>query len=177
MKNKMSWKARLLNIDVVIASVAMIVLVSLTFAGVIARYIVGSPFGWIEEIQAAMIIWVIFAAAGAAFRTGSHAAIEVFYEMFPAPVRKLLDVLILVITVVTLLFLAKTCMSYIQIFLRTKRTTSVLHISFVRIYSIVPFACLWQIFNYIIVCFFHYSEKEKIEAITSDEYEEAKVRS
>ncbi|MBQ3693352.1 MAG: TRAP transporter small permease subunit, partial [Synergistaceae bacterium] len=58
--NKLNWKVLLLNIDVVIASVAMCVLVALTFAGVIARYIIGSPFTWIEEIQAAMIIWVVF---------------------------------------------------------------------------------------------------------------------
>ena len=41
------------------------------------------PFTWIEEIQAAMIVWVIFGAAGAAFRTGNHAAIEVFFEFSP----------------------------------------------------------------------------------------------
>ena len=177
MQKKMSWKAKLLNIDVVIASAAMITLVALTFAGVIARYIVGSPFGWIEEIQAAMIVWVIFAAAGAAFRTANHAAIEIFYEMFPSYIRKLLDILILVVTVFTLLFLAKTCMDYIKVFMRTRRATAVLHIPFVKIYCMVPAACVWQIFNYIIVNFFHYSEKEVIEAITEEEFKEAKAES
>ena len=63
MKQQRNWRFLLLNIDVAIASIAMCVLVGLTFAGVVARYILGSPFTWIEEIQAAMIVWVIFGAA------------------------------------------------------------------------------------------------------------------
>ena len=47
MENKKNWKVMLLNIDVVIASAAMVLLVALTFSGVIARYVVGRPFGWI----------------------------------------------------------------------------------------------------------------------------------
>ena len=82
MKQQRNWRFLLLNIDVAIASIAMCVLVGLIFAGVVSRYILGSPFTWIEEIQAAMIVWVIFGAAGAAFRTGNHAAIEVFFEFF-----------------------------------------------------------------------------------------------
>ena len=56
MKQQRNWRFLLLNIDVAIASIAMCVLVGLTFAGVVARYILGSPFTWIEEIQAAMIV-------------------------------------------------------------------------------------------------------------------------
>ncbi|MFR3754014.1 MAG: hypothetical protein ACLTW9_20315 [Enterocloster sp.] len=48
----------LINLDIVIASIALVILVGCTFAGVIARYVVGKPFGWIEEIQAAFIVWV-----------------------------------------------------------------------------------------------------------------------
>ena len=39
---------------------------------------------------------------------------------------------------------------------------------------IVPLSCAWQIFNYILVNFLHYSEQETIEAITDEEFEEAK---
>lgn len=174
MDKKISWKVALLNLDVVIASVAMVLLVGLTFSGVIARYIIGAPFGWIEEVQAALIIWVVFGAAGAAFRTANHAAIEIFYEMFPAVVRKILDVFILIVSLITLLFLAKTSIAYINVFASTGRTTAVLHLSYMMIYCIVPVSCVWQIFNYIIVNFFHYSEKEVIEAISEEEFKEAK---
>ena len=173
-EKKLSWKIILLNLDVVIASVAMCVLVALTFAGVIARYVIGSPFTWIEEIQAAMIIWVVFGAAGAAFRTANHAAIEVFYEFFPNVIKKLLNVLILIITLCTLLYLGWYAIQYLKIFARSGRTTAVLHISFILIYVIVPISCVWQIFNFILVNFFGYSEATVLEEISEEDLEAAR---
>ncbi|MCD7737071.1 MAG: TRAP transporter small permease [Lachnospiraceae bacterium] len=177
MEKKTNWKVLLLNIDVVIASAAMVALVALTFAGVIARYVVGAPFGWTEEVQQALIVWVIFGAAGAAFRTANHAAIEIFYEMFPPIVQKILNIGILIVTLITLGYLGKTSISYIQVFAATGRTTAVLHLSYIMIYGIAPVSCIWQIFNFILVNFFHYTEKETIEAITDEEFEEAKEKS
>lgn len=169
-----SWKFLLLNLDVVIASIAACALVGLTFAGVVARYVIGSPFTWIEEIQATMIVWVIFGAAGAAFRTGNHAAIEVFFDFFPKPLKAAISVLIMLITIATLLFLGYLSIKYMMVFASSGRTTAVLHISYILIFCIVPVSCLWQIFNFILVNCFHYSEQETIEAITDEEFEEAR---
>ena len=173
MDKKPSAKFLLLNLDVVIASAAMCILVVLTFAGVIARYVVGHPFTWIEEIQAAMIVWVIFGAAGAAFRTANHAAIEVFYDFFPDAVKKILNILILVVTVVTLLFLGYNVLQYMKVFMKSGRTTPVLHISYVLIFSIVPVSCIWQIVNFILVNFFRYSEAVTLEEVTEEDLEKA----
>jgi len=173
MDKKPSLKFILLNLDVGIASAAMCILVVLTFMGVIARYVVGQPFTWIEEIQAAMIVWVIFGAAGAAFRTANHAAIEVFYEMFPDAVKKILNILIMIVSVITLLFLGYQVLQYIQVFMKSGRTTPVLHISYVLIYAIVPVSCVWQIVNFILVNFFHYSEAVTLEEVTDEDLEKA----
>ena len=173
MKKKTGLKYILLNLDVVIASAAMCILVALTFAGVIARYVVGKPFTWIEEIQAAMIVWVIFGAAGAAFRTANHAAIEVFYEMFPDTVKKILNVLILIISIITLVFMGYYSIQYMQVFLKSGRTTPVLHISYVLIFAIVPVSCIWQIVNFVIVNFLHYSEAVTLEEVTEEDLEKA----
>lgn len=176
MENKKNWKVMLLNIDVVIASAAMVLLVALTFSGVIARYVVGRPFGWIEEVQAALIVWVIFGASGAAYRTANHAAIEIFYEMFPKMVQKILNVFILLVSIGTLLFLAKTSIDYINMFAATGRKTAVLHLSYQLIYCLTPISCIWQLYNFVIVNFFGYSEKEVIESISEEEFEEAKKK-
>ena len=173
---KTDKKAMLLNIDVVIASVAMCALVLATFAGVIARYILCMPFGWTEEVQASLIVWVIFGAAGAAFRTGNHAAIEIFYDMFPAAIRKILNVIILAITVITICYLGYASLEYLKLFATTGRKTSVLHWSYITIYCIVPISCLWQIFNFVLTTIFGYSEQETIESITDEEFEEAKKK-
>ena len=174
MEKKPDWKFILLNLDVAVASLAMCILVVLTFAGVIARYILGSPFTWIEEIQAAMIVWVIFGAAGAAYRTANHAAIEVFFEMFPAPVKKVLNILIFIITTVILCYLGYYSIQYMKVFAQSGRTTPVLHISYILIYVIVPISCVLQVFNYILVNFFHYSEAVVLEEISEEDLKEAR---
>ena len=60
----------LLNIDIAIACTVLAILIVLTVAGVLYRYILAKPFTWLEEVQLACMVWVVFAAGGAAFRTG-----------------------------------------------------------------------------------------------------------
>lgn len=79
-KNKLSFLA---NLDVIIASVILALLIVLTFAGVIWRYIFHAPFTWLEEVQTSCMVWITFAAAGAAFRTGNHVAIEMIVDLMP----------------------------------------------------------------------------------------------
>lgn len=160
----------IINLDIMIASIALVVLITCTFSGVIARYVVGRPFGWIEEVQAALIIWVVFGAGGAAFRTGNHAAIEIFYDLFPKAGKKFLNVMIGIVVVLTLGFLCYTSVQYMQLFIQTGRTTSVLHIPYVWIYAIVPVSCILQIFNYFLVNVFGYEDES--EKLVDDEEEQ-----
>lgn len=155
----------ILNLDVIIASVALIVLITFTFGGIIMRYVVGKPLGWIEEIQLFCIVWVVFAAGGAAFRTGSHVAIEVLVEAFPKIVQKLIEVLIGIIVILTLAYLFKTSLDYMQLFIRTGRGTSVLKIPYSLIYIITPVSCILQVINYFLVCVFGYGKEERIEEV------------
>lgn len=169
MKKNSKLFRTLINLDIVIASIALVILVCCTFAGVIARYVIGSPFGWIEEVQAALIVWVVFAAGGAAFRTGNHAAIEILYDICPKSLQKILKIFIGVVVTAVLVFLCYTSIQYIQLFARTGRTTAVLDFPFVIIYLIVPFSCILQIFNYFLVNVFGY--EDEIEKLVEDEEE------
>ena len=160
----------LINLDIVIASIALVILVGCTFAGVIARYVVGKPFGWIEEIQAAFIVWVVFAAGGAAYRTGNHSAIEILYEIFPKPVRKIVSIFIGLVATAVLGFLCYTSIGYLQLFMRTGRTTAVLNLPFTWIYMIVPVSCMLQIFNYFLVNVFGY--EDEVEKLVEEDEDE-----
>lgn len=167
MKLKNKGIKHLLNLDIYIASIALVLLVGVTFLGVIMRYIVGDPFGWIEEVQAALIVWVVFSAGGAAYRTGNHSSIEILYELFPKPIQKLLQMLIGVVVTAVIGYLCHTSLKYLQLFVQTGRTTAVLNLSFVAIYSIVPISCILQIFNYFLVNVFGY--EDEIEKLVEEE--------
>lgn len=76
------------QIDTMISVVALIVLICITFIGVVFRYVLGTPFSWLEEVQLALIIWIVFCGGRYAFETNSHVAIDMIYDMFPNKGKK-----------------------------------------------------------------------------------------
>ena len=58
--NKNSFFYCLANLDIALASIVLAVLIILTFAGVIWRYILSRPFTWLEEVQMACMVWIVF---------------------------------------------------------------------------------------------------------------------
>ena len=84
-------KGLLCNLDFIIAGIALAVLVLVTFVGVFARYFAGMPFAWEEEFQLACFVWITFLGVGAAFRSGSHVAIELLVERMPERIARCLD--------------------------------------------------------------------------------------
>ncbi len=148
LKKKNSLVNILLNIDIAIAGTALVVLIVLTFFGVIMRYIFGSPFTWLEEVQLWCMVWIVYAAAGAAFRTGSHVAIEMVVELFPKAVQKIIEILISLVVVSVIGFLFIESIGFVKLFVRSGRTTNMLSVPYSLIYGIVPISCILMIINF-----------------------------
>ncbi|MBP3812355.1 MAG: TRAP transporter small permease [Acidaminococcaceae bacterium] len=146
--NKFSFKSCLANLDIVIAGTVLAILIVLTFAGVIWRYFLGKPFTWLEEVQTACMVWIVFSAAGAAFRMGNHVAIEMIVDLMPKALQKVMTVLISVVVVAVLAYLFDKTIGFIQIFLRSGRATSMMKIPFWLIYGIAIPAYIDMIVSY-----------------------------
>ena len=52
----MDTKKILSNLDLALAGVAFVILIVVTFGGVIMRYILSSPLAWAEEVQLWMFL-------------------------------------------------------------------------------------------------------------------------
>lgn len=148
MKKDSMLKKIIGNLDVVVASIALIVLILLTFSGVIMRYIVGKPYTWLEEVQLFCMVWIVFAAGGAAFRTGSHVAIEMVVEMFPEKVQKVIGYLIDVVVFVVIAYLFYNSIGFIQMFIKNGRASSMLKIPMTVQYGIAPLSYILMIISY-----------------------------
>lgn len=136
------------NLDFIVAGVVLAVLVALTFLGVIWRYIFKAPFTWLEEVQMACMVWIVFAAAGAAFRTGNHVAIEMIVDLMPPKMQKVMTVLISVIVVAVVGYLFIQSIGFIQMFVKSGRSTSMLKIPYSAIYGIAIFSYVDMIISY-----------------------------
>ena len=117
------------KIEVAVASLVLLVLICVTFFGVLMRYIFNNPFTWEEELQLACMVWITFLAAPAAFRTKSHVAIE-----------------ILVYAVLIYFFFRSQ--NYIAVMLRTSRKTPILMIPYSTIYAIAPVSIVLMLISY-----------------------------
>lgn len=126
------------DLDVWVASAVLVILVVLTFLGVIWRRAFGAPFTWLEEVQLACMVWIVFAAGGAAFRYGNHVAIEMVVDMMPAKVQKICEILISVVVVAVLAYLLWQSIGFIGVFAKSGRSTPMLHIPYMLIYGIAP---------------------------------------
>lgn len=148
MGKKISLKDILMNLDIIVASIALVVLIALTFLGVIMRYVVGQPFTWMEEVQLFCMVWIVFSAGGAAFRTGSHVAIEMVVELFSESVQKVIEYIVDIIVLLVVAFLFYSSLRFINVFVVNGRTTSMLGIPMQVQYGIAPISYILMIVSY-----------------------------
>lgn len=142
MKTENRFLRGLCNLDLLAACVALVLLISVTFFGVIMRYCFGDPFVWQEEVQLALSVWVVFLGGRYAFVCGNHAAIDVIVEMFPEKVQKVVSVLIAVAAVVVLSYVGYQGIRYIMQMVRYHRVTNILKIPYSLIYIPLPVGCV-----------------------------------
>ena len=133
-KSRLSWLG---DLDIIVAAAVLSVLIVLTFMGVIWRY-----------LFKACMVWIVFAAAGAAFRTGNHVAIEMIVDMMPPKIQKVMEVVISVVVVAVIGYLFKQSIGFIQMFLRSGRSTSMLKIPYAGIYGIAMVSYIDMIISY-----------------------------
>lgn len=138
----------LCNLDTIVASIVLAILIVLTFVGVPFRYILGAPFTWLEEVQLACMVWIVFAAAGAAFRAGNQVAIEMIVDLMPKKMQKAVSVLISVVVLAVIGYLFYQSLGYINIFLKSGRATPMLKIPYALVYGIAPVSYVLMIISY-----------------------------
>ena len=82
------WIDGLNEVVLNILAVVLGILACLGIAQVIARYIIGSPLTWSEELIRFALIWSVFLGAGVVVRRGMLVAVEVIYLVAPSPLAR-----------------------------------------------------------------------------------------
>jgi TRAP-type C4-dicarboxylate transport system permease small subunit len=165
-KVKLNNKAlnTLLNLDLIIAGISVTVLILLTFIGVIMRYFVNNPFTWQEEVQLWCFVWVIFFGASAAFRSGSHVAIDIVVDLLPDSLKKVVDILVYFVVMAVLIYLAIHGSNLVTQLANTGRTTNILDVPYPIIYAAFPIGCVLMMINYTLITGVSlFSKKTKVE--------------
>lgn len=86
--------------ELILNSLALVlgILALLGIAQVIARYVIGVPLTWSEEIIRFALIWSVFIGSGVAVRRGMLVAVEVIYLIVPASIARVVGYISLTIS-------------------------------------------------------------------------------
>ncbi|MGE5753196.1 MAG: TRAP transporter small permease, partial [Deltaproteobacteria bacterium] len=74
------------------------VMVLITFATVVTRYLFDIPLSYIDQLVPNLFVWVTFLGSSAAVKRRAHLGLSALYDEMPARLRRGVDVAILLVT-------------------------------------------------------------------------------
>jgi TRAP-type transport system small permease protein len=104
-----------------IAAAIVAALFVVLLAGVFARYALGRPLAWTDELAVVLFIWMVFWTGAFVLATHEHVAFDIVYELAPPPARRALGVLGAALAVVLLCWALPKTIDYVA-FLWRERT-------------------------------------------------------
>jgi tripartite ATP-independent transporter DctM subunit len=74
-----------------IASILLVVIIALLFAGVVSRYVFSYPIIWIDEVASISFLWLAMLGAALAIDRSEHLRLTLFVNLLPERLRALAD--------------------------------------------------------------------------------------
>lgn len=88
-----------------LAGGALAVLVILTVLSVVARYLFGLPFHWLEEVSGLLMIWIVMAGAVVCERHAQHLTISMLTDALPLRFRAFIELIVALLSIAILVYL------------------------------------------------------------------------
>lgn len=102
------------RIEAVLLAVGVLLMAVNTMANVVGRFLLGQSIFFSEEVNRALIVLITFAGISYAARHGRHIRMSAFFDAMKSPLRKLLMVVIAVITAAAMFLLAWYALDYLM---------------------------------------------------------------
>lgn len=88
------------NLEEVLLCLLMAAMVFITFTTVVTRYVFHLPLSYMDQLVPNLFVWVTFLGASAAVKRRAHLGLSILYDAVLPRARRLLDVVILIVTTV-----------------------------------------------------------------------------
>lgn len=131
------FKQLILNLDDIIGVFSLAGIIIITSANVIGRYVFNSPIIWANEVSLGLFVWFVFIGTSSVMKRSGHISIDYFVRKLPKPLASFVQVVNYLIVYILLIFAFIILGSQLTVNSSLK-VTSVLHISYVYIYIVIP---------------------------------------
>jgi TRAP-type C4-dicarboxylate transport system permease small subunit len=98
------WKI-IRNIDDIVGMVLMGFIVLLACANVFMRYVVGAPWGWVEEVTIFTFVWLTMIGAASVIKAEGHCSIDVLVRRLPPKYERTATIAADICVIITLLLM------------------------------------------------------------------------
>ncbi|WP_152657205.1 TRAP transporter small permease [Oceanobacillus sp. CFH 90083] len=88
-----------------ITAIILMVILAVTFANVVGRYIANSPIFWSDELNTNLFVWLTFLGSAIAVSTNEHMSISFFFNKLPTKLQMILKYVGIIITIITFCYL------------------------------------------------------------------------
>lgn len=88
------------NLEEGLICLLLAAMVLITFGTVVTRYVFQMPLSYMDQLVPNLCAWLTFLGASAAVKRRAHLGLSILYDAVPPNARRLLDVVILVVTTV-----------------------------------------------------------------------------
>ena len=105
MKNKITLKTILTNLDAIITGATLSICVVLVNANVIMRYFFNTPIHWAEEVVTSLFVWTVFIGSAYAYRKHSHLGVDILVNILPGKIKQVVKAVMTVIELFVLIML------------------------------------------------------------------------
>ena len=121
MKNKITLKNIVKNLDAIVTCTTLAICVVLVNCNVIMRYFFNDPIKWSEEVVTSLFVWTVFIGSAYAYRNHSHLGVDIVVNFMPDRMKKVVSILMGILELLVLLMLTIISAQYVYhlIFSRT----------------------------------------------------------
>ena len=113
MKNKITLKLILTNLDAIITASTLSICVVLVNANVIMRYFFNNPIRWAEEVVTSLFVWTVFIGSAYAYRKHSHLGVDIVVNLMPPKMKAVVKAVMSVVELFVLSMLTVISSQYV----------------------------------------------------------------
>jgi len=113
MKNKITLKLILTNLDAIITATTLSICVVLVNANVIMRYFFNNPIRWAEEVVTSLFVWTVFIGSAYAYRKHSHLGVDILVNLMPPKMKAVVKAVMSVVELFVLSMLTVISSQYV----------------------------------------------------------------
>ena len=113
MKNKITLKTILTNLDAIITGTTLTICVVLVNANVIMRYFFNNPIHWSEEVVTSLFVWIVFIGSSYAYRKHSHLGVDILVNLMPPKMKAVVKSVMSVVELFVLTMLTVVSSQYV----------------------------------------------------------------